>query len=201
MIYTKSKALFISMLTAIILFLWLSGSFSLWVDGMAAIANNTKKFTDENSHRNKGEYSVVIDLSNIESNIGKAIFNDGTHKIYISSLKSTGSMNTGGYSIGFRSSGAYSLNSASLISGIQHTINIDNSLSSNMIAKLSTEYKGKTYKGSAYGISGLNYKDGDEFYFFLFPNNLQEKNKISLSPKDKIKITLKDLYYNIWTKK
>ncbi|MNI11972.1 hypothetical protein D3C73_651360 [compost metagenome] len=82
--------------------LWSSGLFGLWTDGMAYLANNTKDFTDKRGHLVESEYSMAVDLSNLESNIEKEIFNDGDHRIYITWLHRT---INGGYEIGFRSSG------------------------------------------------------------------------------------------------
>ncbi|KAB2334461.1 hypothetical protein F7731_14700 [Cytobacillus depressus] len=80
----KTKALFI-LLPVIMIFtlLWQVGLIGLWTKGIAYIANDTKGFTDSNSHIIEGNYSVSIDLSNLESNIGKELYNDGTHKINV----------------------------------------------------------------------------------------------------------------------
>ncbi|MNJ48837.1 hypothetical protein D3C77_440430 [compost metagenome] len=98
----KANKLFysITLLTAVVIaVLWSSGLFGLWSDGIAFLANNTKEFTDENGHLVEGKYSLEVNLSDLESNIGKEIYNDGDHRIYVSWLQR---IHNGGYDIGFR---------------------------------------------------------------------------------------------------
>lgn len=185
----------------LILFLWLSGSIGLWSEGIARVANNTKKFTTDKGHVIQGEYSITIDLSNLESNIGKVLYDDGTYKIYVSWVDNTNSINSGGYRIGFRSKGKYSTAGASLISGGQHVTNDDNSFSTNMISKMTADYKNRIYTSSVYGVSGLNYKDGDDFSFYIFPSIAYKKGEVSLSETGIVTLTIIDLFKNVWSKR
>ncbi|MDQ0878283.1 hypothetical protein QFZ77_006942 [Paenibacillus sp. V4I3] len=185
--------LFIAVTVAI---LWSSGLFSLWFGGMAILANNTVEFTDKNGHQLDGRYSLEVDLSDLESNIGKEIYNDGEHRIYVSWLKVT---HNGGFDIGFRSSGQYSLSGATLISALHHeTINI-HSFTTSSTTILTAEYNGKTYNAQLTGQCGLNYKDGDCFSFTFFLRELPNEDNI----KDVgiVNLTIVDLYKNIWIKK
>lgn len=195
------KILFIMAPVAIVIFLWLSGLIGLWTGGMAYIVNNTKEFTDRNGHIVQGEYTIAIDLSDLESNIGKELYNDGTHRIYVSWIDNTGSVNSGGYRIGFRSSGNYSLTGASLISGGHHATVNENSFTTNMIANMTAQYNSKNYTSSVYGVSGLNYKDGDDFSFYIFPTESYEKQEISLNETGLVQLTVTGLFKNIWSKK
>lgn len=160
------KILYITafLMAVMVIFLWSSGLFGLWSNGVAFLANNTKQFT-ENGHSVDGRYSLKVDLSSLESNIGKEIFNDGEHRIYVSSLQ--GTLN-GGYDIGFRSSGQYSLSGATLISGLHHQTINDHSFTTSTTAKLTAEYNGKRYNAQVTGQCGLNYKDGDCFFSLSF---------------------------------
>jgi len=195
------KVLFIMAPVAALIFLWLSGLIGLWTGGMAYIANNTKEFTDRNGHVVQGEYTIAIDLSNLESNIGKELYNDGTHRIYVSWIDKTANINSGGYSIGFRSSGHYSLTSASLISGGHHATVNGNSFTTNMTAKMTAQYNSKSYTSSVSGVSGLNYKDGDDFSFYIFPTESYELQEISLNETGIVHLTVTELFKNIWSKK
>ena len=198
----RKKVLFISIPVVVILVVfWLTGLISLWTEGMASIANNTNEFSDKDGHIVKEGYSISIDLLNLESNVGKELYNDGTHKIQVSWIDNTGSVNTGGYRIGFRSSGHYSLTGASLISGVHHATVNGNSFTSDMSAKMSADYNGKNYDSSVLGTSGLNYKDGDEFSFYIFPTSSYETNEISLDEKGMVDLTVTNLYKNSWSKK
>jgi hypothetical protein len=195
------KVLFIMAPVAAVIFLWLSGLIGLWTGGMAYIANNTNDFTDRNGHVVQGEYTVAIDLSNLESNIGKELYNDGTHRIYVSRIDNTGNINSGGYNISFRSSGHYSLTGASLISGAHHATVNGNLFTTNMTAKMTAQYNSKNYTSSESGVSGLNYKDGDDFAFYIFPTESYEIQEISLNETGIIHLTVTELFKNIWSKK
>lgn len=197
------KQLFILILVIVIIVLVLrvTGLIGIWTTGLSYIANNTKEFTDTNGHIVEGEYSISIDLLNLESNIGKELYNDGNHKIYVSWIDNTGSVNSGGYRIGFRSSGNYSLNNASLISGVYHETVNENSFSYDMSAKMTAKYNDRVYNCSVFGTSGLNYKDGDDFAFYIFPTEAYENEEVFLNETGIVELTVKDLYKNIWSKK
>jgi len=196
----RTKKLFIitGFLTVVtIIVLWSAGLFGFWSDGMAFIANNTKDFTDKSGHLVEGKYLIKVDLSDSENNIGKEIYHDGEHRIYVSWLQRA---HNGGYDIGFRSSGHYSLAGASLISGVHHETINDNSFTTSTTAKMTAEYDGKTYNANATGQCGLNYKDGDCFSFTFFLND--EPNEDDPSENAGIvELTITDLYKNIWRKK
>jgi hypothetical protein len=186
-----------ALLTAVmIIVLWSSGLFGLWSDGMAFLANNTKEFTDKTGHLVKGKYSLSVDLSDLENNIGKEIYYDGEHRIYISWLQRT---RNGGYEIGFRSGGQYSLSEASLVSGVHHETINEQSFTTSTTAKMTAEYDGKTYNASATGQCGLNYKDGDCFSFTFFLSD--EPNEDPIENAGIVELTVTDLYKNIWSKK
>lgn len=176
--------------------LWSSVLFGLWTDGMAYLANNTKDFTDKRGHLVEGEYSMAVDLSNLESNIEKEIFNDDDHRIYVTWLQRT---INGGYEIGFRSSGQYSLSEASLISGVHHETINDHSFTTSTSAKMTAKYDGKTYNTQATGQCGLNYKDGDCFSFTFFLGD--EPNEDPIEDAGIVQLTISDLYKNLWSRK
>lgn len=196
----KGKKIYIiaALLSALmIIVIWSSGLFGLWSDGMASLANNTKEFTDKGGHLVEGKYSLKVDLSDFETNIDKEIFNDGEHRLYVSSLQKT---KVGGYEIGFRSSGQYSLSGASLISVVHHATINDHSFTTSMTAKMKAEYEGKTYNANDAGHCGLNYKDGDCFSFSFILSDEQNEND-PIEHAGIVELTITDLYKNIWRKK
>lgn len=202
----KSKqkiTLLISASVVVVLFLvfWLTGLLGLWIDGMRYVVGNTDKYNYEEGHMVDGEYSVDIDLSDLQSNIGKELYNDGTHQIYVNWVHNSGNKNTGAYEIGFRSSGDYSLTGASLVSGIQHLMIDESSFTSEITAKMTSTYNGETYDSFNSSSSGINFKDGDEFSFYLFPHSAYDTNEISLDEKGVVEVTVTNLYKNIWTEK
>lgn len=191
----------ISLLAIVLLTLWLLGMIGLWTSGMAHIANNTKEFTDRKGQVIQREYSMSIDLADLQSNIGKELYIDGTNRIYVSWIHNSGNSRTGGYQIGFRSSGQYSLNHATLISGVHHAAVGEHSFTSNMSAKMTARYNGKVYNSQQAGTSGLNYKDGDDFSFYIFPTDAYQSGEISLDEKGKVYLTVTNLYKNVWTRR
>jgi len=192
------KVFFISaFLTAVVIIvLWSTGLFGLWTDGMAHIANNTKAFTDKGGHTIEGDYSVEVDLSNLESNIGKEIYSDGGHRIQLSWIQRT---QGGGYDVGFRSSGQYSLSGATLVSGLKHETINEHSFTTSTSAIMTAEFEGKTFEAESTGQCGLNYKDGDCFSFAFFLKD--ESNEEPTVDAGVVKLTITDLYKNIWSKK
>jgi hypothetical protein len=174
--------------------------YHLATEGMAAIANNTEDYTDQNGQLLKGQYSVVIDLSDLESNVGKELYNDGTNKIVVLSVDNTGNANSGGYRISFRSKGTYSYNGASLISGVQHKTVSEHSFTMDMSAKMTATYKNKYYESSVFGTGGINYKDGDDFAFYIFPYEAYDQ-EITLQETGTVQLNVTDLYNNSWSKK
>jgi len=180
---------------------WLTGLLALWIDGMRYVVGNTDKYNYEEGHMVDGEYSVDIDLSDLQSNIGKELYNDGTHKIYVNWVHNSENKNTGAYEIGFRSSGHYSLTGASLVSGIQHSMIDESSITSEITAKMTSTYNGETYDNFYSSSSGINFKDGDEFSFYLFPHSAYDTNEISLDEKGVVEVTVTNLYKNMWSKK
>lgn len=176
------------------------GYIKLWTKGMTAIANNTEDFTDINSHIVQEEYSISINLKDLESNQGKELYNDGKNKILVSAVDNTGMISTGGYRIHFRAYGQYSLNYAELISGVQHFTEDNNSFI-RMTAEMTATYKGKVYNSNVMGTSGINYKYGDDFSFYIFPSEAYEDKEVTLDETGEVVLTITNLYKNVWTKK
>ncbi|RAP75995.1 hypothetical protein [Paenibacillus montanisoli] len=169
----------------------------LWTREMADIVNDTSVFSDRHGHAVDGEYSVSIDLSDLDSNVGKELYNDGKHRIYVMWVDNVG-VSGGGYRIGFRAVGTYSHNGASLISGQYHETLGEHEFTTKMTAKMKAEYKGNVYESATYGTSGINFKDGDDFSFYLFPVDAYESGEITLDEKGIVKLTLTGLYQNLW---
>ena len=203
MIRKRKKILLItaSVVGGILLVFWLTGLMGLWIDGMRYVVSNTNKYNYEEGQMLDGEYTVSIDLSDLQSNTGKELYNDGTHKIYVSWVNNSGKKNTGAYEIGFRSSGHYSLTGASLVTGIQHSMINESSFTSEVTAKMTSKYNGEIYDNSYSSSSGINFKDGDEFSFYLFPHSAYDTNEISLDEKGVVEVTVTNLYKNMWSEK
>ncbi|OPX42422.1 hypothetical protein CLHUN_37190 [Ruminiclostridium hungatei] len=178
-----------------------SGLLGLWSKGIACIANNTDEYGTSAGGAFQGEYSVTIDLSNLEGNTGKVLYSDKTHKIYVSWLDNNQGNAPGEYRILFKSEGEYSLKGASLISGIQHATVDDNSFTQILTAKMTARYRGKTYASREFSTSGLNYKDGDEFGFYIFPQEAYQQKEVAFNETGKVVLTISNLYENVWNRR
>lgn len=198
---SKKIMILLALIISIILLMpWLKGLVGVWVDGMSYIIYNTKEYSDSKGHILEGEFLVTIDLSNLESNIGEELYNDGKHKIYVDYIENRGSLKNGDYIIVFRSCGQYSLNGATLISGIRHGTK-ENFITKSITAEMTAQYNDRIYKCEAAGLSASNYKDGDSFLFFIFPSESYQNGEISLREEGKVKLIVTNLYKNIWSKK
>jgi len=175
--------------------LWSSGVFGLWTKGMSYIANNTEDFTDQHGHAIQGNYSLKLDWSDYDSNLGKDIYDDGEHRIYVSWLQRT---HDGGYDIGFRSSGKYTRSGATLVSGVHHETLNGHTFKSTSHAKMIVEYENSVYPAQPTGTCGLNYKDGDCFSFTFFLNDDSKEGNTSAEVAT---ITMTNLYKNVWSRK
>ncbi|GKU76720.1 hypothetical protein [Paenibacillus sp. L3-i20] len=199
--HIKQKVLIlIPVIFLIMLILWQTGLINLNMYGISHIAQDSKKFTDTLGHKIDGNYSVLIDLSDLKSNVGKEIYNDGSHKIVVAWIDNTGNVRSGGYRIGFRSIGRYSSNEASLVSGARHESLGDQSFTTYMSAKMTAEYENREYISSIFSSGALTYKDGDEFGFYIFPTEFYEGEGNTLDEKGIVKLMLKGLYKNIWSR-
>lgn len=196
----RISAILISIITIFLLILWFTGIIGLWSNGIAYIANNTKEFTDVNGHVIGGHYSISINLENLQSNRGKELYNDGSSRIFVDKVDNVGNYEDG-YRINFRSCGQYSLNYATLVSGIHHETLGEHSFTYNMSAKMTAKYYDKIYNCGLIGMSGLNYKNGDEFSFYIFPSEAYKKGQITSHETGVVRFTVTKLYKNIWSKK
>lgn len=180
--------------------IWQTGLMGMWSRGIAYMAGSLDRYSYD-CILLEDEYSVEIDLSDLESNKGKVLYDDGVHKIIVEGVDNTGTVLSGGYRIHFRSIGDYSLSGATLISGIRHYTTESRWFSYNMTSRLVSEYKGRRYEGTVMGESGLNFKDGDMFSFYLFPDESYKDGSITLNETGKVKVTVTELCKNIWSKK
>ncbi|MFC4778945.1 hypothetical protein ACFO9Q_19295 [Paenibacillus sp. GCM10023252] len=200
----RQKRIALSLLLSLIIvlgLLWRIGMLGIWTEGIGYIADRTTEYSNDNGHDVQGDYSIAINLADLESNIGKEIYNDGNYKIYVAWVNTSESINTGGYNIGFRSSGKYSRDGATLVSGVKHITLDHHSFTSEMSAKMTAQYRSVIYNSSTYGTSGLNYKDGDDFSFYIFPSEAYESGGVTLNETGVVQVTLSNLYKNVWTKR
>ncbi len=172
--------------------LWFTGVFSLLTNGIRYIAGNVDEYSTHAKPVN-GEYTVKIDLRELESNIGRTLYDDGKNKIYVSLVFAHNEVE---YQIYFRSVGTYSLNGATLVSAIEHAYS-DRGFTNIFHAKAKATYRGETFELFPSGSTGLNYRKGNEFGYYLFPHD----KTVSLEEATIIEVTLSNLYLNVWSKR
>lgn len=176
-----------------------SGYAELQNRGLAYLQTSQDKYdlmyqTDSNA------YTMEIDLTDLESNIGKRLWEDGEKYMEIALIDGN-EQKYGGYRIFFRSHGVYDLNGGFLNTGVKHIRLSENSGTYEMSAKLITTYNGKSYEAKTQGMTGLNWHDGDFFGFYLFPSEAYDDDNVPLENAGKVTITLYNLTEHTWTKK
>lgn len=189
----KKNIIFLMGATVVVLFIWASGLSSIWINGIHYIAHNVEDYTLE-SYPIEGEYSIIIDLNNLESNEGKVLYNDGENQI---SIYEVSVRDQTVYEVYFKTSGTYNLFGATLVSAIKHT-NSEGSFSYNFVANAKATYNGNTFKLYESGTTALNYRDGDYFGLYLIPESEEENIDIETNPL--IEVKLSNLYMHKWIK-
>ncbi|KIL52705.1 hypothetical protein [Jeotgalibacillus campisalis] len=157
-------------------------------------------FTDdmENYHNNahpiEDVYTIDIDLTDLESNKEKVLFDDGENQIYVSKVIAHQSNE---YELFFKSSGNFSTDGATIVSGVEHKHTLDG-LQSTFQAEAEAAYSGDTYPLSPLDYSGLSYSETDEFAFHL---KLPDEVLSDIEEEGIIEVAVANLYLTIWAKK
>ena len=174
------------------------GAFDFYKDGMAYFCKNTKKYEYRYEVINES-ISFSIDLTDLESNMGKKIYTDGNTCIEINQVSLD---HEGNYRVYFRSHGTYSRKGGTLISGIRHKPNPDGTYTTNCQSKLQIKFGNDLFDCKVAGMTGLNYKDGDIFGYLIFSEGFFEENDINDAKKpDKLDLVLSELIKNEWARK
>ena len=160
------------------------GYFGVWTEGMSFISTDNKHYTFSQTPV-EGKFDFTVRMDDLESNTGKVVYRDENGYIDISVMDS----DSGQYRIHFRSHGRYTRRGAVLISGASHpahTYNVD--------ASLSVILGDISYPCSVAGVTGVSYKDGDMFSFYI-PSEVIKDDTETLS------FQLSDLVQNRWHRK
>lgn len=201
---TKSSIVALSIFLAVLfLYVIFNNSIAILINGMSYIANDVDNYTYSLTNLDT-HCTFTVDLDNLDSNSGKVIYdnNDGCWIIIHTVQKQD--VNGGGYRIIFRSIGTYSINGAKLISGIYHEIWRDENSGKpygtyHMEATMKCIYNGITYDSHVQGLSGISYKNGDSFGFYLFPSEAYKNGDVPLDNAGTAEIIISNLAINEWT--
>ncbi|OIJ08804.1 hypothetical protein BKP35_17425 [Anaerobacillus arseniciselenatis] len=178
----------------ILLTLWGSGWLNLWKNGISVIANDVDRYHLQ-TYPIDGEYTVTIDLSDLRSNVGKVLYDDGNNQIYVETVYVR---NESDFEVGFRTSGTYRLSGATLVSGIEHA-RTDNGFTSFERANAIATYRSESFKIYRSGSSGLNYRDGASFGYYLIPHD--KEVVVDLDKDATMELNISNLYMHEWKKK
>ena len=200
----KRKNILIGLLSFLIVILviagvlWRNGTIGIWRYGMAFLETDSSYIVRSRELYNLN-IEMQIDLNNLDSNVGKIIYNDGECKIEIKSV----SYENGDYKVYFKSYGKYDRKGGILISPISHT---NDSLKQDVFIQTNVDddlnYLGKLY----YSSSLLKY--GDEYGFTILSSDILEEKIENKKVKDiikqdgvKVKVTLSNFIKYTWTRK
>ncbi|MFJ7936567.1 hypothetical protein [Sporosarcina sp. NPDC096371] len=178
----------------VVCILWMSGWLNLQIKGLSVIAEDVEGYRLQ-AYPVDGEYSAKIDLSDLDSNEGKVLYDDGENQIYVEKVYVSGNSD---YEVNFRSSGTYRVRGATVVSGNEHARTENGFTLINHVNATAT-YQGDSYKIYPSGSSGLNYRDGDSFGYYLNPHDKEVDIDIEKDPI--IEVKLSNLYMHKWEKK
>ncbi|WP_084243878.1 hypothetical protein [Planomicrobium okeanokoites] len=158
---------------------------NLHLNGISYIADQTEEYY-KITEPVEGEYTVELDLNDLENNEGKILYDDGDSQI---SVMKVVEQEEKGYEVVFRSHAKDLPEGAVLVSGIAHDNTEDGSTHS--IEAEATAGK-DAHQLSPSTATGLSYKDGDHFGFYL---------DAPAEEADKVAMTVTNLQLNLWMEK
>ncbi|MBQ2014616.1 MAG: hypothetical protein II242_05465 [Peptococcaceae bacterium] len=191
------------LLFSAVLGIWIhtSGYVELQNSGLSYLDSAHDKY-DLTSYTDSNAYTMEIDLTDLESNTGKRLWEDGEQYMEIASVSNE--KDSGGYRVFFISHGVYDVNGGHLISGIQHSRPRENCVQYDFSADLITTYNDVSYQAEyqqKLGYAGNIENDGDNFSFYLFPGEAYENDNIPVENAGKATITVYNLTEHTWTRK
>ncbi len=189
-------------LTVLFLYVIFYKNIAILINGMSYIANDVDNYTYSLTNVD-ADCVFTVDLDNLDSNTGKVIYHNNDGCRIIIHIVQKQDVNVGGYRIIFRSIGTYSINGAKLISGIYHEIWRDENSGNpygtyHMEATMKCIYNGKIYDSNVQGLSGISYKNGDSFGFYLFPSEAYKNGDVPLDNAGTAEIIISNLAINEW---
>ncbi|MGM9663163.1 MAG: helix-turn-helix transcriptional regulator [Oscillospiraceae bacterium] len=182
----------IAIIIAVLLIILLrNGAYGTWRDGLAFQlhdANYGVAYQDV-----PGGWSLELDLTDLESNVGKLLYEDESGcRIEVSQVDTNGTDGSE-YRVWFRAYGVYDRGGGELVSGCQSTPVDKTAHTLSTSASMTATVDGAPYPCTEAGASGLIYKDGNMFGFYLNPRTPQDFQKISVEGLDRITVTVSGL--------
>ncbi len=161
---------------------------NLHIHGIAYIAEQTEEYY-KITEPIDGEYTVELDLKDLESNKGKILYDDKGSQISVLTVTSS---EKDKYEVIFRSHGTERPDGAALISGVDHAFT-DTAFVHTIKAEAEASFDGgETVELIPSSSTGLSYPDGDSFGFYL---------QTSAEDGGTLTLTVTNLQLNLWAKK
>lgn len=188
----KHIMILITMLVIILLFFLYYDFLLIKTMGIKYISRNNDYVLSHSTISNS--YTINLDLNNLEANKNKVIYDDTISKIYIKEIQKIPGVDN--YRVFFVTEGTYSVDGATLVSGLKHLKKNSNEYKVVMNAEINILYNKIKYNSTVSGISPLGYAGGDYFEFYLFPVDA----KIDLIYNEKAVLSVNNLTVNTWLK-
>lgn len=178
------------MIMAVLLIIMLkNGAYGTWRHGLSyQFANSNYRIVYEEI---PGDYSVELDLKDLESNVGKVLYHDDSGcRIVVDSVDEN---RRGEYRVWFRAYGVYERAGGTLVSGCQTTPVEKTTWTLDMSTSMTATVDGVEYPCTLAGASGLIYQDGNNFGFHLNPRAEDTWEPVSIEGLDQLTVTISGL--------
>ena len=172
--------------------------YGVMTSGLSHIHWNTEDYaltySDESS-----ETSTELNLNDLESNIGKIVWQKDKQCIEITSINCK-RLHKGEYDIYFRSHGVYDSNEGILTTAVKHIRVDENSFAEALMADMSVNINGISYPCERRSNSSIMHKDGDAFGFSFCLEDLLGDDFTSCENIETVEIKFKNLIAHKWAK-
>lgn len=169
--------------------------FEIWERGFHAMINYPEEF-DTHSRGIIGEWKVDIDLENLESNLGKVVFEKDGYSIVVDNVYSSGD-NGENYCVNFMAYGKSDLNHGSIYSALR-SVPRDGGTSVHMEAQVKINCNGVEYTPEIRGW-GSHPKNGQQFDYYVYPFEAQNIEFPNGKSKQ-VTIIFETLVYQEWNR-
>ena len=112
-----------------------------------------------------GVYTVELDLNDLESNVGKVLYEEDGCRIVVSWMDET--LTPGQYRVFFRAHGSIAPGGSRLVSGVQSQMVNKKRWTLDDSAAMTAAAGNVTTECSVAGFTGLSWNDGNEFGFYI----------------------------------
>ena len=173
--------------------------YGVMTSGLSHIHRNTNDYaliySDESS-----ETSTELNLNDLESNVGKIIWQKDKQYIEITSINCK-RLHKGEYDIYFKSHGVHNTNEGVLTTAVKHIRVDENSFADTMMGDMFVNINGISYPCERRSNSSIMYKDGDTFGFSFCLEEILGDDFTSNETVGTVEIRFENLIEHKWTKR